>query len=237
MAFTSPFALNIYWSSEFPLIDGVVGLNPSRADATIVVKCQMSFDQLYDQVCEVCRVDRAVVRLTLILVWTEYNGCRRYIIVENDDHVLLLYMYAMNWPELYISAEQIAEIELRNVNVSERVVAGQTSGCAGEIMDRQNVEEGNEEVELQVSIQLERENDEFADLPEENQLSAWSGSSSDEEYVSSDDSTESDTDPPSMSGHFVYGDIGEESDEEENVLGLKMWDGNTKSIDAGIYFK
>ena len=53
----------------------------------------------------------------------------------------------------------------------------------------------------------------------------------------SDDSSESEPDVPSMSGHFVYVDISEENLEDETIEGLQMWDGNTENIDAGIYFK
>ena len=52
-----------------------------------------------------------------------------------------------------------------------------------------------------------------------------------------DDSSDGEPDLPSTSGHFVYGDIGEDDGEEEIAEGLEMWDGNTESIDVGVYFK
>ena len=90
MAYNAPFPVNIYWSLAFPLVDGVVGLNHSRANATIVINRQLSFEEFYDEVCKACRVEKAVVRLKFTLVWTEYNGCRRYIILENEQTMVLL---------------------------------------------------------------------------------------------------------------------------------------------------
>jgi hypothetical protein len=186
-------------------------------------------------VCGECGFNRAVVRLKFTLVWTEADGCRRYILLKNDRNMMFLYMYAANKPELYVSVEKISNVV--DGNVCEPAVAGETIGSGNERIDMEYTEQANEEAEMPISIPMTRENEEIGDLPEDEEMSAWTGSSSDEEFVPSDDSYDGEDDVPSTSGHFVYGDIGEDNGEEEIAEGLNMWDGNTESIDAGVYFK
>ena len=220
MAHTNPFPLNIYWSSTVELVDGVVGVNNSFADETVCIDAKYSFDEFYDMVCGECGFNRAVVRLKFTLVWTEADGCRRYILLKNDRNMMFLYMYAANKPELYVSVEKISNVV--DGTICEPAVAGETIGSGNERIDMEYTEQANEEAEMPISILLTCENEEIGDLPEDEEMSAWTGSSSDEEFVPSDDSYDGEDDVPSTSGHFVYGDIGEDNGEEEIAEGLNM---------------
>ena len=103
MEFPGIFWVNLFHFHTFPPNeDQIIGGNSHHSDGTLVVDSLWKYSELLDKVCNTMNIDQRVAKVRLTFVWSDSNGFRRHVVINNDETVVLLYLYATCWPELYV---------------------------------------------------------------------------------------------------------------------------------------
>jgi hypothetical protein len=103
-SFTVPFCIPVYFRSSVPFISSYnVAFNENIADGTIFVDRELSFDEFVRRVNKICRADLRIKKMGFTLVWSNENNVRQYFIFDDGEYLSIIYLYAFNNPELYVS--------------------------------------------------------------------------------------------------------------------------------------
>jgi hypothetical protein len=103
-SFTVPFFLPVYWKSSVPFLGNYnVAFNSNIADGTIYVDRELSFDEFVRRVNKLCKADLRVKKMGFTLVWSNEHNERQYFMFDDDEYFSIIYLYAFNKPELYVS--------------------------------------------------------------------------------------------------------------------------------------
>jgi hypothetical protein len=107
MEFSAPFVLPVYWKSEVPWVGGYnIEFNRNRADGTILVDRQLSFDEFVRRANKICRADLRVKKMSFTLVWSDEDNVRRYAYFDDDEDLCVIYLYGLKKSELYVSLRE-----------------------------------------------------------------------------------------------------------------------------------
>jgi hypothetical protein len=103
-SFTVPFFIPVYFNSPIPFISTYnVAINENFPDGTIFVDRQLTFEEFVSRVNRICKADLSSQKMRFTLVWCNEHDVRQYFIFDDGEYLSLIYFYAFNKPELYVS--------------------------------------------------------------------------------------------------------------------------------------